>query len=286
MKPDVVLATRGSALARAQAEEARGFVEKAFCGTKATISIFATAGDRQMQWTLAAHGGKGLFTKELEDALLDGRADLAVHSAKDLPTELPDGLAIAGFLPREDVCDVFIRRTGCNSPRVIASGSPRRREQGAMIWPDAEWTEIRGNVETRLRKVAEGKADATILASAGLKRLGIAGYDGIAFEPVSVEKMVPAAGQAAIAVECRAADLSIYTPVFDAETSLEVGVERMVLAALGGGCNSASAAYFDGLTLRIHAAGKGIFAVPFAVASIDEARGKLKSVLETIARGK
>jgi len=286
MKSDIVLATRGSALARAQADEARIFLAKAFAGARIDVSVMATTGDRQAEWSLSKYGGKGLFTKELEDALLGGRADLAVHSAKDLPTILPDGLAIAGFLPREDPRDVLVRRESCETPRTIASGSPRRREQGAKIWPGAEWTEMRGNVDTRLRKIAEGAADATIMALAGLKRLGIAEYRGLDFEPIPIEKMVPAAGQAAIAVECRADDLPAYSPIFDAQTMLEVSVERMILAALGGGCNSASAAYFDGRTLRVFAAGKDIISVPFEVASVDEAREKMKSVLETIVRAK
>jgi hydroxymethylbilane synthase len=284
MKREIVLATRGSALARAQAVAAGKFIEGALPGTQTSVSVFTTTGDRQTEWTLSQYGGKGLFTKELEDALLGGRADLAIHSAKDLPTELKEGLAIAGFLPREDPRDVLVRREDCEQPRRIASGSPRRREQGAKLWPDAEWTEVRGNVDTRLRKVAEGRSDATILAMAGLKRLGISGYPGLVFEPIPVDKMVPAAGQAAIAVECCRDDLPTYAPIFNEATFLAVSVERTLLAALGGGCNSASAAYFDGATLRVHLAGKGVFAVPFQAVCPDEAREKLKSVLERLAR--
>jgi len=199
---------------------------------------------------------------------------------------LPENLAIAGYLPREDPRDVLVRREGCENLRLIASGSPRRREQGAKIWPDAQWTEIRGNVETRIRKIAEGEADATIVACAGLKRLGITEYERLVFEPIPVDRMVPAAGQAAIAVECRADDFSVYSPIFDAETMLEVSVERLILAALGGGCNSASAAHYDGKTLRVHIAGKEICALPFSISSVEGAREKIKSVLETIACGK
>jgi hydroxymethylbilane synthase len=282
----LILATRGSALARAQADAAREFIGKAFDGTVVEISVMTTTGDRQTQWTLSQYGGKGLFTKELEDALLENRADLAIHSAKDLPTILPENLAIAGYLPREDPRDVLVRRKGCEKLRLIASGSPRRREQGAKIWPEAQWTEMRGNIGTRLRKIAEGVADATILAHAGLKRLGIAQYDNLVFEPIPADKMVPAAGQAAIAVECRAFDLSLYSSAFDAKTMLAVSIERLILTALGGGCNSASAVHYDGETLLIHAAGKGVCTIPLVVESVTEVRENIKSILETSARGK
>ena len=248
----ITLATRQSALALAQAELAGRFIESALPGSVCEILKMTTTGDRKTQWNLQEHGGKGLFTKELEDALLDGRADLAVHSAKDLPTELPEGLVLAGFLPRADPRDVLVRRADCPEPKSIASGSPRRREQGAMIWEDAEWRELRGNVETRLRKIAEGEADATILAAAGLARLGIGSYDGLVFEPLSVDDMVPSAGQAAIAIECRSADLPEFQALFDVATSRAVGIEREFLAAFGGGCHSAVAAYFDGAILHAH----------------------------------
>jgi hydroxymethylbilane synthase len=211
-----------------------------------------TTGDRQHDWKLSEQGGKGLFTKELEDTLLEGRADLAVHSAKDLPTELPPGLALAGCLPRANVHDILVRREDRPSPTLIASGSPRRRAQGARIWPGASWSELRGNVETRLRKIAEGQADATILAAAGLARLGISSYPGLVFEPIALEHMIPAAGQAAIALECREDCLHKFRILADSETTLAVTIEREALAKMGGGCHSACAAYFDGKLLHLH----------------------------------
>ena len=282
----IQLVTRGSALARAQAEMVRAHIEARLHGARCEVVVMTTTGDRQTQWTLAEHGGKGLFTKELEDALLGGTADVAVHSAKDLPTELPEGLAIAGFLPRGDPRDVLVRRAERHSPALIASGSPRRREMGAKIWPEAQWTEVRGNVETRLRKIAEGQADATILAAAGLARLGITSFNGLIFEPVSVEQMVPAAGQAAIAIECRKADLPKYSKLFDAKTTLAVEIERTVLSLLGGGCHSATAAHYDGTTLRLHLVGGGIWTTPLSVATMDEARELLPSLVEQARQAK
>jgi hydroxymethylbilane synthase len=272
--------SRGSALARAQTEIVRAHVEHVLPGVVCEVVLMTTTGDRQTQWTLQEHGGKGLFTKELEEALLDGRADLAVHSAKDLPTELPAGLALCGYMPRIDPRDILVRRADRPTPSLIASGSPRRREQGAKLWPNAKWTELRGNVETRLRKIAEGQADATILAAAGLQRLGIASYPGLVFEPVPVESMVPAAGQAAIAVECRTLDIARFSPLFDAKTSLAIGVERAVLAAFGGGCHSATAVHYDGNTLRIHLPNGPIWTTPLAAATLDEALGKLAPLVE------
>lgn len=245
------IATRGSALALAQAQLVRTHLEITLPETRVDILSMSTTGDRKTDWKLQEHGGKGLFTKEIEDALLNGSADLAVHSAKDLPTELPDKLTLAGFLPRADPRDMLVHRADCPTPRTIASGSPRRRTQGANLWPDAKWIEIRGNVETRLRKIAEGQADATLLAAAGLARLGISEHPGLRFSPLPVESMIPAAGQAAIAVECRSADLPLFEKHFDAPTATAVRIERTALAAMGGGCHSASAAYYDGRILHL-----------------------------------
>jgi hydroxymethylbilane synthase len=275
----VRIATRGSQLARAQAELVRAHLARKMPGRVFELCVLTTTGDRQRDWKLSEQGGKGLFTKELEDALLAGKVFAAVHSAKDLPTELPKGLTLAGFLPRADARDVLVRRTDCKSPRTIASGSPRRREQGALLWPQAKWTELRGNVETRLKKIVEGTADATILAAAGLARLGISSHPGLVFEPVSTADMVPAAGQGAIAVECRAADAALLAPFFDRKTALAVGLERAILAALGGGCHSASAAHYDGKVLHLHLSGRAAFAEPFSATSLADALEKVPGIL-------
>ncbi len=254
----LVLATRRSPLALRQAELARAALAAVPAAPWSGVELLqlTTSGDRQREWSLAEQGGKGLFTRELEDALLDGRAHLAVHSAKDLPTALPDGLVLAGFLPRADARDVLVRRADISIPRTIATGSPRRRAQARAWWPNVEWRELRGNVETRLAKIAAGEADATFLAAAGLARLGVAHWAGLVFETLSVEKMIPAAGQGAIALESRADTAGLYSPYFCTATALAVNLERLVLAALGGGCQNASAVHVAENSLHVFHEGK------------------------------
>jgi hydroxymethylbilane synthase len=236
---------------------------------KIELLELTTTGDKQRDWSLSAEGGKGLFTRELEEALLSGQAHLAVHSAKDLPTSLPEGLTLAGFLPRTDVRDVLVRRADVIVPRKIASGSPRRRAQAEAWWPNVEWSELRGNLDTRLKKIAAGEADATFLAAAGLERLGIQSFEGLVFEPISIERMVPAAGQGAIGLESRKADAARFSEAFCAKTALAVFIERAALSAMGGGCQAASAAYFDGEALHVFHAPKG--RAVFVVNKIDVA---------------
>ncbi len=241
----LVLLTRGSPLARRQADLVSARLGAAL-GRPVEIRIIVTTGDKQTNWSLEKQGGKGLFTAELEEALRRGEGDIAVHSAKDLPTEMPTGLALAGFLPREDVRDTLVRRADTTTPRRIATGSPRRRAQGAKLFPGAEWTELRGNVDTRLRKVAEGQADATFLAQAGLNRLAIHAWENLVFEPIGLDRMVPAAGQGAVALQTRAADAALYAPSLDAATARAVTIERLFLARLGEGCHTAFACHVDG----------------------------------------
>jgi hydroxymethylbilane synthase len=256
----LILATRKSPLALAQTEMAAAHLG-ARLGVEANLLKIVTTGDRRAEWSLEERGGKGLFTKELEHALLNGDADVAVHSAKDLPGDMPEGFAIAGYLPRADPRDVLVLRAGVATPKTIATGSPRRRLQIAMLFPSAQFTTIRGNVDTRLRKIAEGRAeedgrengkvregdgengaipvDATLLAAAGLARLRIDNWPGVGFHALGFENMVPAVGQAAIAIQCRAADVARYAPHLDAETARAVTLERAFQTALGGGCHTA-----------------------------------------------
>jgi hydroxymethylbilane synthase len=286
----LILATRKSPLALAQTEMAAAHLG-ARLGVETDLLKIVTTGDRRAEWSLEEHGGKGLFTKELERALLSGDADVAVHSAKDLPGDMPEDLAIAGYLPRADPRDVLVLRAGVATPKTIATGSPRRRLQIAMLFPGTQFTTIRGNVDTRLRKIAEGRtgedgresskmrecgnvrvrkdgredgkvrvredgresdkmregdgengaisADATLLAAAGLARLRIGNWPGVGFHALSFENMVPAVGQAAIAIQCRAADVARYAPHLDAETARAVTLERAFQTALGGGCHTA-----------------------------------------------
>lgn len=250
----IIIATRGSALAMAQAKLTQEALASAL-GCAAQVQEFVTTGDRKAEWSLEKTGGKGLFTKELEEALLDGRADVAVHSAKDLPTELPEGLVIAAFLPRQSPWDVLVsRKADISTLSQIATSSPRRRTQLKEQYPHAVWEEIRGNVATRLKKVATSTTfEATVLAAAGLNRLGISAWEGLSFTELGVEQMVPAAGQGAIALQCRAEDAEALARVNDAQTWRAVTIERAFLNALGGGCHSSTAAFFDVQTDLLYA---------------------------------
>ena len=247
LTPKIILATRKSPLALKQAELVSSVLETKMGAEVETLPL-STTGDQRLEWSLEQEGGKGLFTKELEVALLEGRADVAVHSAKDLPTEMPDGLALAGYLPRENPSDVLVIRSDVASPAVIATGSPRRRAQLlAMHCPEAQMKNIRGNVETRLRKIAvDNEADATVLAAAGLCRLGISDFPGLRFEHLPVERMVPAPGQAAIALQVRESETGRFKVACDEETARAVDFERAVLATMGGGCNVAVGVHRQG----------------------------------------
>ena len=215
-------------------------------GRKVSLFPMVTTGDRQSDWSLEKAGGKGLFTKELELALLDGRADLAVHSAKDMPTEMPAGLGLVAFLPREDPADVLVLKEGVDQPRTIATGSPRRRAQAANLFAEAKWIELRGNVETRLQKIAQGtEAEATLLAAAGLKRLNIKHFPGLTFRKLNLDEMVPAPGQGAIAIQARTEQEELFLKINDLETANAVSIERVVLRAFGGGCQVALGAHYS-----------------------------------------
>ena len=239
MGKNLVLATRKSPLALAQAELVAAYLVERL-GVQCELLKVVTTGDKQAEWSLEEKGGKGLFTKELESALLRNEADVAVHSAKDLPGEAVPGLATAGYLPRGDARDTLVLRSGLAAPRTIATGSPRRREQAAMMFGPVEFTEIRGNVDTRLKKIADlNVADATILAAAGLSRLGIRSWPGVDLRPIEFEQMVPAVGQGAIAVQCRSVDEARFAAVLDVATARAMALERAIQAALGAGCHTA-----------------------------------------------
>ena len=204
------IGTRGSALALAQATETRarlmaahGLPEAAF-----EIVVISTSGDRIQDRPLSEAGGKGLFTKEIEEALLDGRIDIAVHSSKDMPTALPDGLELSAFLEREDVRDAFIGRAARKledlpDGSIVGSSSLRRQALIRRLRPDIEVVMFRGNVQTRLRKLEEGQVAGTLLANAGLRRLGLA---DIITELLPVDTFPPAPGQGAICIESRIGD--------------------------------------------------------------------------------
>ena len=245
------LATRSSPLALEQARMAAEYLGARIPGAEFEIVEVKTTGDRRQDWSLEKFGGKGLFTKEIEDALLAGEADVAVHSAKDLPTECPAGLEIDGCLPRDECADVLAIRAGVQVPSLIASGSPRRRAQLKKMFPQSVWTEFRGNVHTRLKKLAGGAADASALSQAGLSRLGIMSFEGVEFRVLKLDLCVPAVGQGIIALQCRSADAPDIRPLTHAQTNGAFAFEREFLSALGGGCQSAYAANFDGKFFRI-----------------------------------
>jgi len=225
---------------------------RASMGVEVELKKYVTTGDRQTEWSLEKKGGKGLFTGELEAALISGEADLAVHSTKDLPGDLPPELMIAGYMPRADVRDMLVLREAIKIPQKLATGSPRRRSQLQLLFPHIEFTEIRGNVDTRLNKISElNVADGTVLAAAGLSRLGIATWPGLRFQPIEFHQMVPAVGQGAIAIQTRMSDARAIGAVLDENTARAVRVERAFQSALGSGCHTAFATHVTGDTLYL-----------------------------------
>jgi hydroxymethylbilane synthase len=249
----LVIASRGSQLALWQARWVSA--QLAERGRECRIDIVKTTGDKITDVPLAKVGTKGLFTKEIEEALLDGRADIAVHSLKDLPTELPAGLVLAAVPGREDPRDAVVgkRLADLASGARVGTSSLRRAAQLRKLRPDLEIESVRGNIDTRLRKLDEGQFDAILLAAAGLKRLGWG--DRIA-EILPAETMCPAVGQGALAIETRAAGAGFdaVRSLDDASTHAAVLAERGLLGALGGGCEVPIGAYatVEGGTLRLH----------------------------------
>jgi hydroxymethylbilane synthase len=265
----LVLATRKSPLALAQTEMVAAHLRNQL-GVETELLKIVTTGDKQTEWSLEKRGGKGLFTSELEAALLRGEADVAVHSTKDLPGDMPAGLAIGGYMPRADARDVLVLHEGVETPTTIATSSPRRRLQVKLMFPEVQFTEIRGNVDTRLRKIGELRvADASILAAAGLKRLGIDAWPQVEFAPFEFGQMVPAVGQAAIAIQCREDDAAKFAAIFDAPTMRAVTLERAFQTALGGGCHTAFAAHATQDTLYLYHENTGMRSFPLTPANYD-----------------
>nr|WP_156506755.1 hydroxymethylbilane synthase [Rhodobacter xanthinilyticus] len=243
------IGTRGSPLALAQAHETRrrlmaahGLPEGAF-----EIVVIKTTGDNAAliaaDKPLKELGGKGLFTKEIEEAMLAGRIDIAVHSMKDMPVAQPEGLVLDCYLPREDVRDAFVspkvaRLMDLPEGAVVGSSSLRRRAQLANRRPDLRMVEFRGNVQTRMKKLSEGVAEATFLAMAGLNRLGMA---EVARSAIAPEEMLPAVAQGAIGIERRGADgatAALLAPIHDRPTGERLAAERAFLATLDGSCET------------------------------------------------
>jgi len=247
------IGSRGSRLALIQSEWVRDELLRLHPGLQVEIEVIQTKGDKLLDAPLARIGDKGLFTKELEAAMLDGRTDLAVHSAKDMPTEVPEGLAIVAFTAREDVRDVFVGAAS-SSPRTlddvprgatVGTSSLRRRSQLLALRPDLAIVDIRGNVQTRLRKLEEQGMAGTILAAAGLARLELTGLASFAF---AFRQMLPAVGQGSLAVEARAGDAraaALVAPLIHERTALALRAERSLMHALQGGCQVPIAGYAE-----------------------------------------
>jgi hydroxymethylbilane synthase len=255
----LVIASRGSQLALWQANWVRD--QLAGAGRQSRIEIIRTTGDKITDVPLAKVGGKGLFTKEIEEALLDGRADLAVHSLKDLPTELPEGLALAAVPEREDPRDAIVGRklSELAAGARVGTSSLRRSAQLRARRPELLIESIRGNLDTRLRKLDEGQYDAIVLAAAGLKRLG---WGARIAEILDAEVMCSAVGQGALAIETRGsgAGRDAVAVLDHAPTRAAVTAERAVLHALGGGCQVPIGAHasVEGSTLHL----LGVVAAP------------------------
>jgi hydroxymethylbilane synthase len=243
----LTIGTRGSKLALWQANYVAGLITEA-TGLPVELEIIKTTGDKILDVPLAKVGGKGLFTKEIEVALLDGRVDLAVHSMKDVPTDLPEGCVLAGMPPREDARDVLVSYRGEDLITLpegakVGTSSLRRVAQVRALRPDVEIVDVRGNLDTRMAKAETGEVDVVILAAAGIRRLGwgdrISSY-------IPTEQMVSAVGQGAVGIEIREADdfmQEVCATISDAATLLCVRAERVVMNTLEGGCQVPIGAY-------------------------------------------
>jgi hydroxymethylbilane synthase len=277
------IGTRGSRLARVQAHLAAVALRQA--GTPTEIVPIKTTGDRILDRPLADAGGKGLFTKELEEALLDGRIDLAVHSMKDVPVLLPAGLSLAAVLPREDPADVLVSRADSLAALPqgarVGTSSVRRRAQLLRACPQLCCVLLRGNVDTRLSRLDSGEMEAIILAKAGLKRLGLAGRDHTV---LCTDEWLPSLGQGAIGIEIRADDMRAYDavrPLDDRPSALALACERAFQEALDGSCRSpiAGLALLSGNTLSFRGEviapdGSGTAATAFRLELGEDARNE------------
>ncbi len=244
MMPELRLATRGSELALTQTQWVARELRRAHPGLTVTVVTIESSGDRDRNSPVAALTEMGAFVRSLQYALVDGRVDAAVHSCKDLPTESPEGVTIAAFPQRANPFDVLVgsRLDDLDRGAVVGTGSPRRRSQLAVLRPDLEFVELRGNVDTRIRKVRDGEVAAAVLAAAGVERLG-RGSD--VAQEFTLETMIPAPAQGSLAVETIAGTdaLELVAAIDDPRVRVVTEVERLLLSETGAGCRSALAAY-------------------------------------------
>ncbi|MEK6715031.1 MAG: hydroxymethylbilane synthase, partial [Candidatus Omnitrophota bacterium] len=279
MKTKVLIGSRGSKLALIQSGLVKDILKRAYPDLKIEIKVIKTTGDKILDAPLAKIGGKGLFTKEIEEALLRNEIDLAVHSMKDLPTDMPQGLTIGAITKREDACDVLVSYesfTIKTLPKKAKAGtsSLRRRAQLLSIRPDLDTLDLRGNLDTRLKKLENGRYDAIILAYAGIKRLGLK----LSMTKISFDEMLPQAGQGALGVEIRKDDAearNLIKILDDNDSRLCIEAERAVLSGLGGGCQVPIGVYanIEDNEIRVKA---GVFSLDGKTSIKDEIRGNKK----------
>lgn len=296
MTPDqttIRVGTRGSALALEQTRIFNATLTSAIPDIQIETVVMSTAGDVDKQTPLAILGGQGVFAKELESALLNGTIDVAVHSAKDLTSELPAGLTLGAILNRADPRDVFLSMDGKRLTELptgarVGTSSRRRVMELRQLRPDLQAVELRGNVDTRLRKLAAGEVDAAIIAAAGLLRMGW--HERIS-EYLPVEAFVPSPGQGALGIECRADDnatLALLARIADRSVTIAVEAERAFLRAVGGGCQSPIGAHAiiedDRLTLHAMLADEEMTAASFQSASggLNEAEAIARDLAESL----
>lgn len=284
----LIIATRGSKLALWQSEYVKAELEKAHPGLEVELSIMMTKGDKILDVALAKIGGKGLFTKELEEAMLRGEAHIAVHSLKDVPMEFPEGLKLGVITKREDVRDAMLSEKYASlealpQGAVVGTTSLRRRMQLLKLRPDFVIKNLRGNVNTRIRKLKEGEFDAIILASAGINRLGLAS-EVTYFTPISKEVMIPASGQAALGIEivCDAEVERLVSILNDEDAIIETRVERDFITVLQGGCQVPIGvnAEIRGDSLHV----KAILGLPDGSEMLTEEIKTTRSAYETVGK--
>ena len=241
----VRVGTRGSRLALTQAEQAAESVRRP--GVEIALVPITTAGDRDRTRPFGEIGARGVFVKEIEEALLDGRIDVAVHSAKDMTSTGTEGLAVGAYLPREDPRDALCGAAALRPGMRVGTASVRRRAQLLALEPTLSIEPLRGNIDTRLRKRGERGLDAVVLAACGLERLGLAGEIGYRFGP---DELLPEAGQGALALQVRAGEEALVAAVDNGETRRRVEAERRCVAIVGAGCLAPVAAHHDGSALE------------------------------------
>jgi hydroxymethylbilane synthase len=240
------IGSRGSRLALTQAELAAGALRAGGRALEVALMPITTTGDRDRSRPFGEIGARGVFVKELEEALLAGRIDVAVHSAKDMTSRDVDGLAVGAYLPREDPRDALCGKSELRPGLRIGTASIRRRAQLLALEPTLSIEPLRGNIDTRLRKRSERSLDAVVLAACGLDRLGLGAEIGRRFDP---DELLPEAGQGALALQVRAGEEELVAAVDDVETRRRVEAERACVAELGAGCLAPAAAYHDGTKL-------------------------------------